>query len=52
MFDYVKDPEYMTDSDNKRGLCFGISMTSSMNSDDPTYKEYSFHLHFEDQQKS
>ena len=59
MFDYVKDPSYMTDSNNqqfddkaKRGLCFGISMVQSSKSDQPSYREYSFHLHFEDQPKS
>lgn len=49
MFDYVKDPDYMVDSDDHRGLCFGISMTQSFEFGS---KDYNFHFHFDDQPKS
>jgi ATP-binding cassette, subfamily A (ABC1), member 3 len=52
MFDYVKDPNYMTDSNSWGGLCFGISMTATGDSTNPNFAEYDFHLHFDDQPKS
>jgi hypothetical protein len=45
MFAYVADPEYMTDSDNHRGLCFGISMAKNNSSE---FLEYEFNFHFDD----
>jgi hypothetical protein len=38
MFAYVKDPNYMTNSDKYRGLCFGISMEQTSNPDEPDYQ--------------
>jgi len=52
MFDYVKDPEYMTEADSHRGICFGISMVKHKDISEPDFVEYEFNLHFDDQEKS
>lgn len=46
MFAYVENEDYMTDIENRVGLCFGVSYSEESGGDG--FTEHKFELHFDD----